>query len=283
MILPNHGLVSMNPNCRFISRLGASIDNFAEHLVKFRPFATGLAGFMLVSVLAGCGAKPQPDTVVQPSPSAEASEALRQQQLQAERRQQAIATLLAQAEQALAGNKLTTPAHDNALDRYRAILLMSPGNAQAKDGVKQVAQRYCQLAYGAIQAGEIAKAKVFLRKAESIVPGLVAIAPLQKQLAAVSRKPAPKVAAEPIELAAKDDVVVLPAADLKARSNELQAALKSLALQVKADDTYILIVATSDADGRWVYQTMKSALPGYRLRGNIERGNSPKIVLQAPL
>ena len=284
----HHGHVSMNPKRGFISRRGVRIDNFAERLVKLRRLATYFACFSTAVALAvaliGCGAQPQPAKAVQPSAEAQASEARRQKQLQEQRRrEQTIAALLAQAEQALARDKLTTPVHDNALDRYKAILLMSPDNPQAKAGVDQVAQRYCQLAYGSIQSGDLARARVFLQKAKSIAPNLVAVAPLQKQLAAASAKPNVAKPAEPVSLAAEEDVIALPAAQLKARSSELEAALKDLALQVKADDAYVLIVAGNDADGRWVYQTMKSALPGYRLRGNIERGSSPKIVLQAPL
>lgn len=251
--------------------------------MKNSVLVTALAGTLVVSLLQGCGAGQQTQAQTQPSEAQLASEAEQKRRWQRQRADN-IAALLNQAEQALAQDKLTTPVHDNALDRYQAVLLMEPGNTAAKSGIDRVAQRYCRLAYGAIQSGRLQQAQAYLTKAQGINPKLVAIAPLRKQLAAARTKARqPKQPVGPIELQANSNKVSLPATPLGRRSEALADALKTLALQVKEQDAYVLIVARNDAEGRWVYQTMKSALPGYRLRGNIELGQVPQIELQAPL
>jgi hypothetical protein len=70
---------------------------------------------------------------------------------------------------------------------------------------------------------------------------------------------------------------------LAARDPKLSESLQALALKVQRNDNAIVIVSRSDAEGRWIYQEMKKALPGYRLRGDIRIGKIPKIVLQDPL
>lgn len=278
----------MNLKLGFSSLAASRIDQFAECFVKYRlknRDLTWLVAMVLLALQAGCGGSQKP--VAQPAqPSAEQLASEHRAVLEKKRRarEASIKALLTQAEAALAKNQLTTPADNNALDRYRAVALLAPGDARAKEGIKKVAQRYCQLAYGALSSGRLNQAATWLDKAEQIEPTLVAIAPLQAQLnrARKQAKAVPKLQ-EPVALSPDNDVVDLPADQLKDRSDTLVTALQDLAQKVKQDDSYVLIVARSDADGRWVYQQMKQALPGYRLRGNIELGREPKIVLQAPL
>lgn len=248
-----------------------------------RTFWAALSAMAVLALLSACGGNNRPPLAVQPSPEQLASKQLQARQA---KRKAAVAELLAKAEQALARDHLTTPVTDNALDRYRAVLLLAPNSKAARSGIDRVARRYCQLAHTAIQAGNLARAQRWLQQAERVSPRLVAIAPLQRQLdearSRARQQPAARVR-PPVNLAQQDDVVPLPRQELRARSDRLVAALAELAQQVKAEDAYVLIVTPSDADGRWVYQQMKRVLPGYRLRGNIELGREPKIVLQPPL
>jgi len=238
---------------------------------------------LLAVLLSACGAAPKKGAPVQPSAATLASEAEQAKIAREQRRQKTIVSLLDQAEKALKEDKLTTPTSDNAVDRYRAVLLLSPNDARAQAGIRNVGQRYCQLAHVAIGQGEFNTANAMLAKAREIAPNLPAIGPLQKQLAEAQRQRRQQQPAEPVQLVAETDVVKLPQAELSKRSESLVTALETLAQRVKAEDSYVLIIARSDAEGRWVYQQMKEALPGYLLRGNIELGNDPKIILQAPL
>lgn len=245
------------------------------------PLIIAVLVVVVVSSQLGCGASQT--QAAQPSAPSQASKHSDQQRARAEQRQRLVSELLAKADRALAKDQLMTPESDNALDRYRAILLLAPKSQRARDGVNKVAQRYCQLAYKAIQRGSLATAQLWLGNAEKINPHLVAIAPLKKQLAQAHSELNAQPKDGPISLIAQDDVVPLPRQHLNRRSESLMDALEELALKVKEQDSYVLIVTPNDADGRWVYQQMKQALPGYRLRGNIELGHDPKIVMEAPL
>jgi len=70
---------------------------------------------------------------------------------------------------------------------------------------------------------------------------------------------------------------------LSNRDRVMVAQLQSLGLRVKDTREYVLIHARSDAEGRWIYQQMRNASKGYRLRGDIRRSKTPKVILQPPL
>jgi tetratricopeptide (TPR) repeat protein len=79
------------------------------------------------------------------------------------------------AESALAANRLTTPVGDNAVERFRAVLELEPGNAAAQDGLTRVAEKYVSMARRSASRGDHANAESLLAKAESLepdVPGL---------------------------------------------------------------------------------------------------------------
>jgi hypothetical protein len=40
-----------------------------------------------------------------------------------------------------------------------------------------------------------------------------------------------------------------------------------------------MIIARTDVEGRWIYQKMRDAVPGYRVRGDIKLGNPPRVQL----
>ena len=67
---------------------------------------------------------------------------------------QVILTLLRAAEVAALDNRLTTPLNDNAFDRYRAVLVLDSGNAQAKRGLAFIAERYLEWAQRSIDQGK---------------------------------------------------------------------------------------------------------------------------------
>ena len=91
--------------------------------------------------------------------------------LETSRRQQTrIDELLALAEIDLEASRLTTPAGNNALQRYRGVLEIENNNAVALEGLQRIVVRYLQLADRAKSKGQFDKARAFLTRSELVLP-----------------------------------------------------------------------------------------------------------------
>ncbi|WHI48901.1 hypothetical protein [Microbulbifer sp. VAAF005] len=77
-------------------------------------------------------------------------------------------------------------------------------------------------------------------------------------------------------------MIGLPAGELAARSAGLVEQLQRVAGRIRSEQLRVIIVARSDAEGRWVYQQLREAVPGYRVRGDIKVGNPAKLILIKP-
>ncbi|HMY39697.1 MAG TPA: hypothetical protein PK011_10250, partial [Marinagarivorans sp.] len=80
------------------------------------------------------------------------------------------------------------------------------------------------------------------------------------------------------QAASKSTTISLPAADLSAKSPAVETTLRNLAKRVAVSNELLIINARSDAEGRWIYKTMKDAA-GARLRGDIKISSTPSIQL----
>jgi hypothetical protein len=78
--------------------------------------------------------------------------------------------------------------------------------------------------------------------------------------------------------ASKSTVISLSAAELSAKSPAIETTLRNLAKRVAASNELLIINARNDAEGRWIYKTMKDAA-GARLRGDIKISSTPSIQL----
>jgi hypothetical protein len=78
--------------------------------------------------------------------------------------------LLARATAQLTAKKLTTPAGDNALETYRAILQIVPGHEGAKEGLTQITEQYLHWAEAAKGRKEWRKAQVYYSRALTVSP-----------------------------------------------------------------------------------------------------------------
>lgn len=59
--------------------------------------------------------------------------------------------------------------------------------------------------------------------------------------------------------------------------------LEQLARRVSQSDESIMIYARNDAEGRWIYKTMKDAVGDYRIRGDIRISRQPALELLSPM
>lgn len=100
------------------------------------------------------------------------------------RQAQTIAELLAAAAADLNANRLSTPAGENATDRYQEVLALEPNNAEARAGLEKVGARYVSLAQGAIKKRTLSKARDYISRAGSLGVADATLQQLSKQVAA---------------------------------------------------------------------------------------------------
>jgi hypothetical protein len=56
-----------------------------------------------------------------------------------------------------------------------------------------------------------------------------------------------------------------------------------VAQRVRESDETVLILARTDAEGRWIYKVMRESVGEYRIRGDIRITREPALVLQPPI
>ncbi len=179
-----------------------------------------------------------------------------------------LADMLYEASLAFEDGRLLFPAGDNAYDRYLEVLSVEPDNAVALQGVEDIVGRYVSMANRAIEVGQFADAEEYLLRAASIRPEAPAIAESRAFLET--------------ERAFKRDYFALDPEALSEQSLEIMSQLGSIGEYVKNQDATFLITGRNDAEARWIYQIMREAVGGYRLRGNIAYGNQPTIQVNIP-
>jgi len=226
----------------------------------------GILFFTCAIFLSGCATSPEQAAPVSKAPA----------KVEVPDNSVAIANLLAAAEKAISADRLMSPVHDNAYDRYQAVLLMEPSNAQAISGLQQVLLRYIALTRSAIARQKWSLANTYLARAAR----LDASAGLVKELTLSLKQ---QMAAEAEQRGAQEGVFPLNAKLFARRDASIVAELQAIARRVKSTEETLLIVAPTDADGRWIYSQMKAAVPGFRLRGDIKLGRKVKVVLRTPI
>lgn len=77
---------------------------------------------------------------------------------------------LTAAEKAMKAERFTTPARDNAYKYFQMVLAMEPNNAEALEGLQKMVDRYIQFIEKSKAEGKLDTAKLYLQRAESILP-----------------------------------------------------------------------------------------------------------------
>lgn len=88
----------------------------------------------------------------------------------------------------LAANRLMTPPGDNALERYRRVLSMDPGNTQAEQGLRDVHDRYVALATQALARGAFDEAGRLAARAAEVRSDSAPAATLRREIAAARQR-----------------------------------------------------------------------------------------------
>jgi len=162
--------------------------------------------------------------------------------------------------------RLTTPAHDNAFDRYQQVLAFLPGDPRALAGLNRIADAYFGLALAAAAQRDRSKAEQHFDLA-------VEIAPDHQSTATVARS-IERLLAPPVEQFAIDGDA------LRRQDPALAERLESIGARAKRGDLLVVIQAPRDELGRWIYQRMNEAPPKARLRARSEIGSPAGVTLR---
>jgi tetratricopeptide (TPR) repeat protein len=181
------------------------------------------------------------------------------------RRARILADMLYDAKNAYDDNRLMLPAGNNAYEIYQQVLQLDPGNAVAMEGIQEIAVRYISLAESAISQGEYDEADGLLGRATRLSPERPELAAARARLAQARQN--------------RVQIHELDPVQLKEQSLEMMTELAEIAQQLQASEATFLIRARTDEEGRWIYKTMRDAVGGYRLRGNIDIAGTPAIVV----
>jgi len=226
---------------------------------------------LLLSVLSACKVPftkpPEPVKPPAPKPVAPVKVPETKEQL-------AIRLLLLNGEYTLAHDQLLTPANDNAYDYFRTVLQRDPNNLRAKGGLQGIVMRYVDLARQAEARNNYPLATAMLNNARIVDPSNLLIKEVADTLQEQIRTAPP---VEPYRGGSNE--FLLNASLLGKDDPQIQARIAEIAQKVKATDSLAMIIARSDIEGRWIYQQMRAAVPGYLVRGDIKIGSPPRVQL----
>ncbi len=190
----------------------------------------------------------------------------------------AIAFWLGEAGWAFEQDKLTTPKGESAYYYLTRVLTKEPDNALAIAALEKIVARYYELLQASLTQGKIQQARIFLSRAKQVMPKHGQLTNMQglidshvvKPVVAV---PGPETA---VPLMRKQQLP-LPIKLIDQQDEGLAQWLSIVALKAHNLAATMLIVAPTDAQARWVYQTLNGADPEQRIRANIKRSRPARL------
>ena len=93
-----------------------------------------------------------------------------------------VSRLLAAAEVDLKARRLTSPAGNNAWEKYQQVLSLSPAHPEATAGMERVIESYMELFGAAVEQEEFKQAETYLSRIRDLHPDSPALLTGQKQL-----------------------------------------------------------------------------------------------------
>ena len=217
------------------------------------------SAFLVVLLAAGCVpvSVPTPPAPTAPAPPAPAPVAPQDNV--------ALAAALAAAERALAEDRLLTPPDDCAHLHFRRALALAPDAPQARLGMERIVERYIVLANRAIERRNWGSARTMLERAAIVDAAHPGIAPMRRHLALVAN-------AERLTMNLEHGAV-------RGRSAALARKLAAFGGHARRANARVTIRAGSDADGRWIHRQLRKAPGTAPVRGSIEIGRPPQVVV----
>ena len=176
-----------------------------------------------------------------------------------------LLALLAAADRALAEDRLTTPANDNAFHYYSQALDLAPAHPQIRAGFERIVERYLALAQQALQRQRWASARTMLDRATLVDAKHPGIEPLRRQLRLLA--------------GARRLTLELNQSAVRERRPASAAKLAAFGEPARQVNARVTIRAANDSDGRWIYQQLSNAPGTRRIRASLEIGLPPNITI----
>lgn len=187
----------------------------------------------------------------------------------------AVRLLILNGEYTLARDQLLTPVNDNAFDYFRAALKLEPNNQRAKGGLQGIVMRYVDFARQAAARGNYSAATTMLNNARIVDPENLLIKEVSDALSEQIKS------APPVEsYKGGNNEFLLDTALLGKDDPQILSRLVEIVQKLKETNSFAMIIARTDNEGRWIYQKMREAVPGYRVRGDIKIGSPPRVKLE---
>lgn len=187
-----------------------------------------------------------------------------------------VRLLILNGEYTLARDQLLTPVNDNAYDYFRAALKLDPNNQRAKGGLQGIVMRYVDFARQAAARGNYSTATTMLNNARIVDPHNLLIKEVSAALSEQIKS------APPVESYKGGHNEFLLDGNLLGKNDpQILTRLAEIAQKLKSTNSLAIIIARTDAEGRWIYQKLREASPDYRVRGDIKLGSPPRVKLEA--
>ena len=172
--------------------------------------------------------------------------------------------LLDRAEAAFSADRLLGPP-DDAYSLYLAVLDIDPDHPDALRGIERITESFIERARNAIRQERWTVARILLDQAATADDGHPSLPAANTQLRQLRD-------AERLQLN-------LSGNDVRQRRQSVGEALAAFGARARLPDTRVIIRAGSDVDGRWIYSRLNDAPGDRRIRGEIEIGYPPRVVI----
>lgn len=149
--------------------------------------------------------------------------------------------LLREAALALEVNRLTTPAEDNAYDRYLEVLRLDPDNDLARNGINTIVETYLAWALDNAERNNFSRARQYVTRAQSVDGSHPNIRPVVNRINDL-----------------EDSDVTVFSLDAEQVLNRTVSGREftRIARKIARHDAFVEIRAPTDASGRWIYQQL---------------------------
>ena len=251
--------------------------------VLFRVYLLTMSRFIRLTLItlflsccfSACSNLKEPDSSVEPQREVAKMEAFEPRPSFADR-------FVARAEVLFKQGNLIFPNNENAYTLFRAAQILEPDHKGARAGLDAILISEISRVRGLLASNEIVAAKRRFTIIKTLYSSHPLLDELEQDLEKASQALRQSKAKRESAISSHDPkLIVLDEKALRDKLPLIQKQLREIATELSQTKDGIMIYARSDAQARWIYQQMREAVPGHRIRGDLRIGK-PAIKLLEP-